>query len=811
MSRTVTVAILQARVLEDADLHCIGPGPDAQPFEAGAVVNMYLCDGPYITTTADSPANWVFRNVLREGLGYDHELLESQDPPRLAGVAAFSRGAGLSLNNADERLAGWLRALSFDGQPVVVREVVLTWNPVLATEVPEPLASARIVFEGTTVGRPLAPEEGVMMIRFRDAAEIFRAIERTKMLGLGRMAVFAGAGAGTVAHYAALNVNHFSLVCAWSHTGAATDQAIVSKTLISSAGVPFFIRKRSDGRLSARVNTGVGSVLMDTVSLPAANTQYWVALTYDGAAAVLRYWSITGTLVEAVSVAQTGTLLTTSTALTFGSSSSVPANWLTGTISEIRLYSDALSLAELEELLRPLDPETDTAQLVAYWPLNEGVLTSGYDPIGNVLMELSGSTWASFYEGERDQLGQFWPDVVGESRSCPLVPVDQPLQLFACRHGRITEWRYLYSSNVPLAQDTSWIASDYVFSATAKTITTTAGSFVGMIPDQQFLITGAGAGANNGTTKTVDQVLGPKVIRTLEALTSVTAATSVTLSTVTPQWRPVVNTRYVEVLTAFTGELTAHVIATFDGGPTWQDQIEYLAGLAGLGVLIDAGDRASWPCSTYIAPDDEEGYLSAIYRLMMSIGGWCSVIGTDLVGGIIDLDAVPGADIPVRKVISIVQASETATPPLRVPIGYAPAHKVIDGTDSAEAALPEQKAFAREDFRLYRSPDTISEDFPLAKEADVYETALLHREHAKELARTVEAIAGGLPWVAQLMPDVEIAAGELRTFYHDRNGFENGRACWVIGVSKDSATQELTARLLELPDADGEFRPIEEA
>jgi hypothetical protein len=798
VSRTVTVAILRAKVVRAAELHCIAPGPEPVSYDVGDEVDLYLSDGPYTSAATDTPASHVFRMALRTGLGYEHELLESSDPPRLAGVSVFSRGAGLSLSNADDRLSAWCRSLSFDGQSVEVREVVLTWSNTLAAEVPEPLAAARVVFSGTAAGRPLLTEEGALYIRFKDATDLFAKIERTKMLGLGGAIVFAGAGAGTVAHHSSLNVNHFSFVCLWSHTGLAADQAIVSKTLISSSGVPFFARKRSDGRLSARVTTGAGSVLMDTVSLPAANTQYWVALTYNGANAVLRYWTVAGVLVEAVSVAQTGTLLTSSTALVIGSSSSTPNNALTGTISEVRLYTAGLSLESLEELLRPLDVAVDTASLLAYWPCNERVLTGAYDPIGNRLMELTSTTWTSLYEGEADQAGQFWPDLVGYSRSAPLVPVDQPLQIFACRRGRSTAFNYIYASNVPLAPDAAWIASDYVFSATAKTITTVTGSFFGMVPDQQILITGAGAGANNGATKTIDQILGPKVIRTIEALTSVTAATSVTLSTVTPQWRALSGNRYVEILTAFKGELTADVDATFDGGPTWQDQAEYLAGLAGVGVLIDAGPRASWPTSVHVPPDEAEGYLPALARLMRSVGGWCSVIGSDLVGGIIDLDAAPGDPILAHKVISINQAQELSTPPLRVPIGYAPAHAVLDNRDSEAAALPAQVAFARLPFRLYRSPDIISADYPLAAEAEVYETALLQRENAKVLSETIEAVAGGLVWTAQLMPDVDVAAGELRTVYADRAGFEEGRDCWVVGVVKDSETQELTVRLLEI-------------
>lgn len=822
MKRTVTVALLQAKVVEAAELYYVAPGPAASLVSIGDVLSIYLSDGPYVTASTDTPGSWVFHNVLRQGLSYDHELLESQDPPRLAGLAAFSRGAGLSLDNADEKLAGWARALSFDGQPAVVREVELTWSAALAAWIPEPLLTARTVFNGTTAGRMLIPEEGAGLIRFRDGVSAFAAIERPVMLGLGGAVSFNGTTAWASAPWNAAWNSYPSgfAVCMLLRVDAypVSGQDEIMLWYRSTATRRPLRMYLTTTQLVVDLRTD-GPTLVTLTATLTTGQWYWVAVNYQtpGTANLL-----VGTGLGAAdlppassSTSIAGSLWGSLTNLFFGTDTDGSAvNPADVAISEMRWYSAFKSRAELELTIgRPLDLDDpdDTADLAAYWPCNERVLTTVADLVNYAVVTGVNIAWESLLEGEADQAGQYWPELLGESKSAPLVPVDQPLQIYAARLGPVQEWRYLYSSNVPLAPTRSWVASDYVFSASAKTITTTTGDFTGMVRDQSILITGAGAGANNGTTKTIAQVISPKVVRTIEALTSVTAATSVTLSTVTPQW--VVDGDNVRVLTAFSGELTAHVLgATIGGGylSTWQDQMSYLSGLAGLSLSVDAGDRAIWECTSYVPPeqktDEGEGYAPAVNRLMQSIGGWCSVVGSDLIGGIIDPLAVPAGEIPAHKVISIVEASETAEPPQRVPVGYWPAHAVLDNKDSLSAALPSQVAFARLPFRLYRSPDVVTDDFPLAKEPDPLETALIRRRDAKTLAAVAEDIAGGLVWVAQLMPDVDVVAGALYTVFHDRAGFELGRDCWVVGISKDSATQELTVRLLELQSAN-EDRP----
>lgn len=803
----VISAHVRALVLADATLYYVGPGPEPVAVTAGEIIDLWLSDGPLTTRPTDDPPSRTHVPILAGGLSYELDILEGQDPPRLAGTASLSRGAALSLINANNRLADWIRVLSFDGQPIVVREVESTFSASALTRVPQLLDSALVLYEGTGSGRLVIDQESVATIQLDEGAEVSNP-DRPRMLGLGGYVSFDGVAGWGVAPYSLPDLTQIAVVFLL-RIGAFP--GTLSEVLnIRGVDIPVRVYLQP-GQICADLTTTEGSSTL--VAAAAVDTWYWVAVTYDGAVGSLLLAEGLGGLLDFVDddTAMSGDLVSDVTSLVVSSSrASSLADPSEVDVSEIRIYSAWKSRLYLRTTTgRPLDPEDsdDAEDLAFYARCDERLLSSLYDEVDGKLVALTAAGWGSLLEGERDQAGLYWPEVLGESRSHPLVAIDQVFGFYAVRRGPVEEWRYLFASNVGLAREGGWTATDFVFDAGAGTITTATGSLLGVVPNQQLLITGAPAGANNGDTVTVSQILGLRAIRVVETLTTVVASGSVTLSTVTPQWRA--HDDYVELLVDVAGELTAHVRgAVVDGSylEGWLEQAEYLAELAGYtAVDIEAGGRAAWKCSVYISPD--ASLPEIIDRHFRSAGAWCVAIGSTLTGQVVEIPESAMGTIRLDQVEAqgVVSADSVAPVPyLRVPVGNRPAWQTADQGDSVEAAWRDQVSFAAEPWRIYR-PTEAASGFPAAAEPPYLETHLSRQVNARTLSLLTQRISECLPWLAHVAPSIRARGGEVWNLVYDRHGFDNGRACLVVGVQRGPGSTEdppsLVLRLLELGPA----------
>lgn len=167
---------------------------------------------------------------------------------------------------------------------------------------------------------------------------------------IGNALVFNGTTSlVTVADSASLDLTTAMTVEAWVFPTVTLGQwvSIVSKE--QSGSLVYFLYARGTGGPAQGVFTsGAEQILYGTTALP-ANTWSHVAATYDGSQQRLY---VNGT--QVANVARTGTITASTLPLRIGGNTPY-GNFFTGRIDEVRVYSRALSAAEIgADMTRPV-------------------------------------------------------------------------------------------------------------------------------------------------------------------------------------------------------------------------------------------------------------------------------------------------------------------------------------------------------------------------------------------------------------------------------------------------------------------------
>lgn len=589
---------------------------DGVEYIEGDEISLRFADREYATRPDDADPTLTYEPRLERKLTIDRSALWSADgqAPRVGGMA-MPKLSKISLENGDGRL-NWMRLLSLDGATALVREIPFEVDesfPGRTRPVLQDDPSVITWFNGACAGEPQVRLDKVVELEVVDTFDdrLRKPVQTLKYLGLGGQIEFSGAGGtATVAHVAGLNVNHFSFVCYFTHAAAGTERCLVSKNVISTTGCPFFIRLRPTERINARVNTAAGTVLLATTNvLPSGS--YWVSLTYDGATAVLRNYSADGlTTIETISSAQTGTLLTSASALVFGSAPGSGGNAYTGAMSQIRLYNRALTAAELLESLRPLDLEDpdDINGLLGYWPCGERALTYLSDKIGTNDAVLSGTyAWGSTLTGEASQRGQYRPIVLGALDACPLAKVDEALEIWEVSARSAQQVLRVYNSELAGLTPTYAVTGGWILNTANMTLERTGGANISTwVPGMSVTLT-TGWVANNGKVLTVlDCISLTRVRISGTGLANETAAAGLVTAN-TPQWKLYVSgsSQYVQLLEALP---KAPPVAWVQGESAVTGYTPYLGGI--LSWLLTQG-AAAFSLSTEVTAATQARFTGA--------------------------------------------------------------------------------------------------------------------------------------------------------------------------------------------------------
>lgn len=546
-----------------------GATVDGVDYAAGDSIDLHFSDREYATRPDDVDPTITYEPRLDGNLKIDRTAIWSADGQALrVGGMAMPKLSRISLANNDGML-NWTRLLSLDGATATLREIPMEASTAFGGRLVPALQSDPGVvtwFTGACAGEPQVKLDKAVELELVDTFDdrMRKPVQIHKYAGLGGQIEFSGAGgAATVAHVSALNVNQFTWVGLFSHTANGTERALVAKDLISSTGCPFFVRLRTTERLNARVNTSAGggtSVLLASTNTLAAG-RYWAALTYDGTTATLRYYSdaFVPVLVETISSAITGTLLTNSLSLVFGRApGSAPTdNPLIGSMSQIRLYSRALTAAELLESFRPLDIEEadDINGLVGYWPCVErtGAYLGDRTPTGDNDAVLSGTyAWGSTLTGEASQRGQYRPIALGTLEAMPLSKVDEALEIWEVSATSAQQVLRVFNSELAGLTPTYAVTGGWVLNTTKSTLTRTGGATITTwVPGMTVTLT-TGWVANNGKVLTVLEVISPTRVRISGTLLSNETAAAGLVTANNPQWKLFVSAsnQYVQLLEA---------------------------------------------------------------------------------------------------------------------------------------------------------------------------------------------------------------------------------------------------------------------
>jgi hypothetical protein len=535
-------------------------------YGAGDSIDLHFADQEYAARPDDADPTLTYEPRLDGKLTIDRTALWSGDgqAPRAGGMA-MPKLSRISLANQDGRV-NWMRLLSLDGAVATLRELPLEADaigrlrPVLQTD-----PSVITWFTGACAGEPQVKLDKAVELELVDTFDdrLRKPVQTLKFFGLGGQIEFSGAGgAASVAHVSALNVNHFTFVCRFTHLGGATDRALVSKDIISSTGCPFFMRLRNGQALNARVNTTAGggtSVLLASVANLAAGT-YWTALTYDGATATMRYYTdaFVPVLVETLSAAITGTLVTNGSPLVFGQApSSVPTNPFFGAMTQIRLYSVALTAAQILASLRPLDVNepADIANMVGYWPCVErtGAYLGDRLPTGDKDAALTGTyAWGSTLTGEAAQRGQYRSVNLGTLEAVPLAKVDEALEIYEVSAFSAQQVLRVFNSELAGLTPTYAVTGGWVLNTARNTLERTGGATITTwVPGMTVTLT-TGWVANNGKTLTVLEVISPTRVRISGTLLSNETAAAGLVTANNPQWKLYISgsNQYIQLLEA---------------------------------------------------------------------------------------------------------------------------------------------------------------------------------------------------------------------------------------------------------------------
>jgi hypothetical protein len=534
-------------------------------YGAGDSIDLHFADQEYAARPDDADPTLTYEPRLDGKLTIDRTALWSGDgqAPRAGGMA-MPKLSRISLANQDGRL-NWMRLLSLDGAVATLRELPLEADEAFPGRLRPVLQDDPSVitwFTGACAGEPQVKLDKTVELELVDTFDdrLRKPVQTRKFLGLGGQIEFSGAGGvATVTHVAALNVNNFTFIAYVTHTANGTERAIVCKDLISSTGCPFFMRLRPTELLNARVNTASGSVLLASSGALAAGS-YWVALSYDGASAVLRYYTAEGTvLLGTTTAAQTGTLLTNSLNLCFGQApgSSPTLNPLIGSLSQIRLYSVALTAAQILASLRPLDVNepADVANMVGYWPCVErtGAYLGDRLPTGDKDAALTGTyAWGSTLTGEAAQRGQYRSVNLGTLEAVPLAKVDEALEIYEVSAFSAQQVLRVFNSELAGLTPTYAVTGGWVLNTARNTLERTGGATITTWVPGMTVTLSTGWIANAGKTLTVLEVISPTRVRISGTLLSNETAAAGLVTANNPQWKLYVSgsNQYIQMLEA---------------------------------------------------------------------------------------------------------------------------------------------------------------------------------------------------------------------------------------------------------------------
>jgi hypothetical protein len=776
---------------------------DSVAYAAGDEIHLHFSDREYATRPDDDDPTITYSPRLDGKIAIDRSALYSPDgqAPRVGGMAMPKLGK-ITLENRDGKL-NWMRILSLDGAVATLKEIPFEADSAFAGRLRPVLQddpAVKVWFEGACAGEPQVKLDRVVELdlvdRFDDRLRKPVQPANTKYLGLGGRIEFSGAGgAGTVAHVAALNVNAFTFIGFFTHTANGTDRAIVCKDLISSTGCPFFIRLRASPfaeQLDARVNTGAGSVLLRTTA-PLAAGAYWVALTYNGAAATMRYYLPDGTLVETITTAQTGTLLTNSQALVFGRApgSTPTENTLIGSLSQLQLYNAALTADQIIKRLRALDMDepADVLNLVGYWSCVERTGAYLTDRFSTNDAVLSGTyAWGSTLTGEAPMRGQYMPLVLGIVEHVPLTKVDEALEIWQTSAYSANEIFRVYNSELAGLTPTYAVSGGWVLNATTNTLDRTGGANIATWVPGMTVTLGAGWVANLTKVLTVLEIIGPTRVRISgTALATETAAAGLVTAN-SPQWKLFLagSNQYIQLLGDYKtppiawvqGEVSSPVGYTARLGRVIQWLLtQSAAGLSPLGDIDDdTNDRISGTSSGY-ANDIMQEYAG----LLIPAGGAVTVydtldrvlkaVGLHLLttGGLINIDAVqlpsskPDLAIVTEEIEDLdVRGLKVPPPAVYRTLYRVPAYKPPQDSISA-GAIPVVAELVRAGGVMVETSSTVvgydiiwptgAEDKPASEPVGEW-TPLRTRAGVELVQEHMQAIAACRPWSLRILQDV---------------------------------------------------------
>ena len=183
-------------------------------------------------------------------------------------------------------------------------------------------------------------------------------------------------------------------------------------------------------RPNSRIRIGTATKTVTGTTKLALNTWVHIACTYDGA--IMRFYVNS---VQVSTFATTGNIATTSNPLRIGGSTALGAQYFTGLIDEVRIYSRALSQAEIQtDMNTPLaggdtqppssfilssagstvntinlswTAATDSAGVAGYDIYVNGILNGTTNNLAYTVSHLAPSTTYSIYVKARDAAGNF--------------------------------------------------------------------------------------------------------------------------------------------------------------------------------------------------------------------------------------------------------------------------------------------------------------------------------------------------------------------------------------------------------------------
>lgn len=810
------VVELTPRVLTAVTIH-------GQAYTAGQTPTLRYAIDDYVTGGADTPALEPHEVAVLKILNFEQSAFSIGNGwLELGGFAARSGGL-IQLNNADGDMDDF-SSLSFDGAAVAVKEGLYVWDQARGW-IAEPFVDFKVWMQGLSKGRPRISDT-VVSIEIADlAVKLNVDLQASKFLGLGGALLFESAGSVGVAEdpdnlldpaLAALTLIFLSRI------DTAQGYSVAKGT---EAAGPFWVKAiaTGGGTMHCGVRTAGGVSEVDSAAQGLAKW-FWTVLRYDGALVEVftadvdgSNWTAGGT------AARTGSTVSVSEALELGRAG-VGSTEFRGALAHVRLYSVALPTATAQAQigrLLDMDVAADTDNLLLSIPADDRFGLWASDLADDHLdAQLTTVSWATTGTGRPDLKGKPMPLTLGPAAHVTLTLVDELAtgRVYTCNWRSVSKWRYVFAGAVGLAGPFALTSSAIRFDAGRKLLLGTAGAGLldGLVPDQQFSVTGS---ASNNVTFTVDGFnLGPDHCRVLETVVTEAAGASVTITGLNPGWTllqagDASNPTLILVTGGATGELTATVDGD-DAGPvgyadTFEKQIKVLCVDMSPGFLVSNLDFSGLGASSALVTSwyrgiDPIAALEAVHSLCVSIMAHAAAVSdTQLDFDLVDLSSAAavigtfvrdGSGDAGDGIIMSLAVVDLGAPPSELRVGYAPAYSTLTEGEIAEAAWPREADFVRAEYRWAVQAVAAVADWPLSRGAATGEppeipTHLVNRAaaEAQAVARATAAQSKVVTVKLSELP-AGLAIGSKLSLAYDRHGFDEGVTVWVVGFALNGTT-----------------------